>query len=111
MREFLCKGKRKKNGEWVTGHYQRRIHILDKIEHLIYHYESYEDWEYAEIIPETCCQYSELLDKAHNGIWEKRIGAIVLELSNMVCMEKSLDGISNGFPLRQMVFVRISPIG
>ena len=70
MREFLCKGKRKKNGEWVTGHYQRRIHILDKIEHLIYHYESYEDWEYAEIIPETCCQYSELLDKAHNGIWE-----------------------------------------
>lgn len=29
----------------------------------------------------------------------------------MVCMEKSLDGISNGFPLRQMVFVRISPIG
>lgn len=39
MREFLCKGKRKKNGEWVTGHYQRRIHILDKIEHLIYHYE------------------------------------------------------------------------
>lgn len=67
---FLCKGKRKKNGEWVTGHYQQAVHILDKIEHLIYHYESYEDWEYAEIIPETCCQYSELLDKAHNGIWE-----------------------------------------
>ena len=43
---------------------------MDKIEHLIYHYESYEDWEYAEIIPETCCQYSELLDKDHNGIWE-----------------------------------------
>ena len=115
MREFLCKGKRKKNGEWVTGHYQRRIHILDKIEHLIYHYESYEDWEYAEIIPETCCQYSELLDKAHNGIWENDL--VKEEWGDCIgIVQYGLHGKEFGwyikcFPLRQMVFVRISLIG
>ena len=73
MREILFKAKRKDNGEWVEGYYIKRYDLLDNEEHLIFHADSYTVWEYAEIIPETLCQFTGLYDRYGNMIWENDI--------------------------------------
>lgn len=73
MREILFKAKRINNGEWVEGYYQKRYDLLGNEEHLIFHADSYNVWEYAEIIPETLCQFTGLCDKNGNKIWENDI--------------------------------------
>lgn len=73
MREILFKAKRKDNGELVEGYYQKRYDLLGNEEHLIFHADSYNVWEYAEIIPETLCQFAGLYDKYGNKIWENDI--------------------------------------
>ena len=72
-REILCKAKRKDNGEWVEGNLitnernenQKYIgYIFDERNGMI------EDFDLVEVIPETLCQYTGLIDK---NIWENDI--------------------------------------
>lgn len=73
MREILFKAKRKDNEKWVEGYYQKRYDLLGNEEHLIFHADSYNVWEYAEIDPETLCQFTGLYDRYENKIWENDI--------------------------------------
>ena len=73
MREILFKAKRKDDGKWVDGCYQKRYDLLGNEEHLIFHADSYNVWEYAEIDPETVCQFTGLCDKNGKKIWENDI--------------------------------------
>lgn len=73
MREILFKAKRKDDGKWVEGYYQKRYDLLGNEEHLIFHADSYKVWEYAEIDSETLCQFTGLCGKNGNKIWENDI--------------------------------------
>lgn len=73
MREILFKAKRIDNGKWVEGYYQKRYDLLGNEEHLIFHADSYNVWEYAEIVPETLCQFTGLCDRYGDKIWENDI--------------------------------------
>ena len=80
MREILFKAKRIDNGEWFEGYYQKRYDLLGNEEHLIFHADSYKVWEYAEIVPETICQFTGLFDKNGNKIWENDIVKTVSDI-------------------------------
>ena len=79
MREILFKAKRIDNGEWVEGYYQKRYDLLGNEEHLIFHADSYKVWEYAEIVPETICQFTGLCDKNGKRIWESDVVWLVYD--------------------------------
>ena len=73
MREILSKAKRIDNGKWIEGYYQKRYDLLGNEEHLIFHADSYTVWEYAEIDPETLCQFTGMTDKNGVRIWKNDI--------------------------------------
>jgi uncharacterized phage protein (TIGR01671 family) len=77
MREYLFRGKRKDNGEWVYGYY-----VAIGNEHYIFtgktglsqvtpaHGLMYKDFERYEVIPETVGQYIEFLDMYRRQIFD-----------------------------------------
>lgn len=73
MKEALFKAKRIGDGKWVEGYYQKRYNKLGEVEHLIFHCESYEVWEYVEIDISTLCEYTGKNDNNGNKIWSNDI--------------------------------------
>lgn len=73
MREILFKAKRIDNCKWVEGYYQKRYDEMERERHYIFWCKSNIVWEYAEIDENTICQFTGLLDKEGNKIWENDI--------------------------------------
>lgn len=66
-REVLFKAKRVDNGEWVTGFYSPvNVPIIGNMGHFI----NEGGFKAIEIDPETVCQFTGLLDKNGNKIFE-----------------------------------------
>lgn len=101
MREILFKAKRIDDGKWVEGYYQKRYDLLGNEEHLIFHADSYKVWEYAEVDPETLCQFTGLTDKSNKRIWENDIvnhnGEYALVKFGMYCSSFDYGSYNLGF--------------
>lgn len=101
MREILFRAKRIDNEKWFEGYYQKRYDLLGNEEHLIFHADSYTVWEYAEIDPETLCQFTGLTDKSNKRIWENDIvnhnGEYALVKFGMYCSSFDYGSYNLGF--------------
>ena len=59
MREYLFRGKRVDNGEWVEGHYYTQVYHEGTIEEEWYHFIKpigSQSWEYFRVVPESIGQ-------------------------------------------------------
>ena len=101
MREILFRAKRKDNGEWVEGYFAKGKWYLDEKERFailpldLSFYPYCEISEWIEIDPETLCQFTGMMDKNGNRIWE----------SDIVSCEH--EKFQNGDPVEQYPFPEI----
>ena len=70
---YICKGKRKDNGKWVTGYYVRNGEHCYIFSGRIGVTKGYVDWERYEVIPQTVRQCTGKKDKDGMWIFEKDI--------------------------------------
>jgi uncharacterized phage protein (TIGR01671 family) len=72
MREFLFRGKRKDNGEWIYGYLVKcEYGLCIATDESLYHIDGAEwNFDCMVVIPETVGQYSALLDKQGKKIFE-----------------------------------------
>lgn len=74
MRDILFKAKRKDNGEWVEGYYEKynnRHYINKETDRL--NTGGYPIREFIEVDENTICQCTDLTDRNGNKIWENDI--------------------------------------
>lgn len=80
MREILFRAKRIDNGEWVEGYYLKTtlgkdIEPSDVI-FIPFKINRSGQWGWIKVLPETLCQFTGMVDKNGDRIWENDIVSI-----------------------------------
>ena len=80
MREILFRAKRIDNGEWVEGYYLKTtlgkdIEPSDVI-FVPFKINRSGQWGWIKVLPETLCQFTGMVDKNGDRIWENDIVSI-----------------------------------
>ena len=106
MSEILFRAKRIDNGEWVEGYYLKTtlgkdIEPSDVI-FVPFKINRSGQWGWIKVLPETLCQYTGMVDKNGNRIWENDIVSALSEGKYATGMVKQrIDGLYIIYPAYQ----------